>query len=98
MSRGLVSATLRHASVASTCLPCLAKNLRWRPLRKGALIAIKRAEAPMTHVMKNAVRGNLGPAGIPANVGLKSIHLVGPQTRNEKRVSIPVSMNAATRG
>jgi hypothetical protein len=60
--------------------------------------ATKNAEAPMTQVMRNAVKGNRGPGGVPGNFGVDKNQLVGPQTKKAKIASMAVSIIAAARG
>jgi hypothetical protein len=61
-------------------------------------IAIRKAEAPITHVMKNEVSANRGPGGLPGSFGREAIHVSGPQTKNANRASMAVSIMAAARG
>ncbi len=82
----------------SACLPRPRPNLSSSTVLESLLLAISKAEAPMTHVIKNAVRGNRAPGGVPASFGVAAIHVSGPHTRKANRASIPVSMRAAARG
>ena len=54
--------------------------------------ATSRADAPISQVIKKAVNGNRGPIGDPAILGVAANHVLGPQTRNAKSASSPVSI------
>ena len=60
--------------------------------------AISNAEAPITHVIRNAVRGNRTPGGAPCILGVTANQVSGPQTKKANKASMPVSIKAAVRG
>ena len=61
-------------------------------------MAISNAEAPITHVMRNAVSGNRKPGGAFAILRLVAIHVSGPHTKNANSANMQASTRAAKRG
>jgi hypothetical protein len=73
----------------SACLPRPRPNLNSSTVLEAGLLAIGKAEAPMTHVIKNAVRGNRAPGGVPASFGVAVIQVSGPQNQEGKQSQHP---------